>query len=153
MVKDFLRNGDVLSAAALAALGIYVFTAAWPWPYYNDDGPGPAFFPLWYGVIMVVLSLALIGMTIAKLPKAETPDWQGISRALITWTAFAISAVAMNWLGFMISFALLTFFMITYVFRKPPVMAGVVAVAASLGFYLVFPFALSTALPTGLFGF
>ena len=55
MVKDILRNGDVLSAAALAALGIYMFSEAWPWPYYSDDGPGPAFFPLWYGVIMVVL--------------------------------------------------------------------------------------------------
>lgn len=142
-----------MSAAALAALGIYVFMAAWPWPYYNDDGPGPAFFPLWYGVGMVALSLALIGTTIANLPKAETPDWQGISRALITWSAFAISAVLMNWLGFTISFALLTFFMITYVFGKPPVMAGVVAVVASLCFYLVFPVALSTALPTGVFGF
>ncbi len=153
MVKDILRNGDVLSAAALAALGVYVFIEAWPWPYYNDDGPGPAFFPLWYGVVMIVLSLALIGMTIAKLPRAETPDWQGVSRALITWAAFAISAVLMNWLGFMISFVLLTFFMITYVFRKPPVMAGVVAVTAALGFYLVFPFALSVALPVGVFGF
>jgi hypothetical protein len=59
----------------------------------------------------------------------------------------------MNWLGFMISFVLLTFFMITYIFRKPPVMAGIVAVTAALGFYLVFPFALSVALPVGVFGF
>ena len=32
-------------------------------------------------------------------------------------------------------------------------MAGVVAVVAALGFYLVFPFALSVPLPTGVFGF
>ena len=153
MNKDILRNGDVLSAAALAALGVYVFMGAWNWPYYNEDGPGPAFFPIWYGVVMVVLSLALIAMTIAKLPKAETPDWEGISRALITWAAFAICAFSMTWLGFMISFALLTFFMVTFVYRQPPVMAAVVSVVAPLGFYLIFPFALSVPLPTGVFGF
>ena len=48
---------ETSSAAALAALGVYVFMEAWNWPYYNDDGPGPAFFPLWYGAGMVVLSL------------------------------------------------------------------------------------------------
>lgn len=153
MGKDILRNGDILSAAALAALGIYVLAEAWNWPYYNEDGPGPAFFPIWYGVAMIVLSLALIGMTIAKLPKAETPDWQGISRALITWAAFAISAALMKPLGFMISFVLLAFFMITYIFRQPPLMAAVISVVTALGFYLVFPFALSVELPVGVLGF
>jgi putative tricarboxylic transport membrane protein len=142
-----------LSAAALAALGIYVLVEAWAWPYYDENGPGPAFFPIWYGIGMVVLSLALIGMTIAKLPKAESPDWQGISRALITWGAFAIAAVLMNWLGFLVSFALLTFFIITYVFRQPPAGAVVVAVVAAAAFYLVFPLALSVPLPTGVLGF
>ena len=153
MIRDILRNGDVLSAAALAALGVYVFMEAWNWPYYNDDGPGPAFFPIWYAVAMVVLSLALIGMTVAKLPKAASPDWPGVSRALITWAAFAISAVLMNWLGFMVSFALLAFFIITYVFRQPAAGAAVVAVVAAVAFYLVFPFALSVPLPTGVLGF
>jgi hypothetical protein len=48
---------------------------------------------------------------------------------------------------------MLAFFIITFVFRQPPVMAGVAAVATALGFYLVFPLALSVALPTGVFGF
>jgi putative tricarboxylic transport membrane protein len=151
--KDILRNGDVLSAAVLAALGVYIFMEARNWPYYSEDGPGPAFFPVWYGVAMVVLSLALIAITIAKKPKAEEPDWQGVRRALITWAAFAVCSALMGWLGFMVSFAILTFFMITFVFGQPPVKAGIVAVAAAAGFYLVFPFALSVPLPTGVFGF
>src|SRR5687767_14019226 len=128
------------------------------WVYYGDDGPGPAFFPIWYGIAMVVLSLVLIATTVAKELADTTPskgetDWVGIRRALITWAAFAICAFLMTWLGFMIAFAILTFFIITVVFRQPPVMAGVAAVVAALGFYLVFPLALSVALPTGVFGF
>ena len=158
MSRDIWRNGEVLSAAVLAALGVYIFMEARTWVYYNDDGPGPAFFPVWYGIAMVVLSLVLIATTVAKELKDTTPssaetDWVGIRRALITWAAFAICALLMHWLGFMIAFALLSFFIITYVFRQPPVMAGVAAVVMALGFYLLFPLALSAALPTGVFGF
>jgi putative tricarboxylic transport membrane protein len=153
VTKDIVRNGDVISSAVLAALGVYIVMEARHWAYLGDDGPGPAFFPIWYGIAMIVLSLALIAITIANKPKAETPDWQGIGRALITWAAFAICAVLMSWLGFLIAFALLTFFMITFVFRQPPVTAAVVAVLAAAGFYVVFPLALSVALPTGMFGF
>jgi putative tricarboxylic transport membrane protein len=153
VIKDIVRNGDVLSAAALAALGVYIVTEASDWAYLGDDGPGPAFFPIWYGIAMVVLSLALIAITIAKQPKAETPDWRGVGRALVTWSAFAGSALLMAWLGFLISFAILTFFMIAVVFRQSPVTAAVVAVAASAVFYAVFPLALSVSLPIGVFGF
>jgi putative tricarboxylic transport membrane protein len=156
--RDIWRNGEVLSAAALAALGVYIVMEARTWAYYSEDGPGPAFFPIWYGIAMVVLSLTLMATAVAKQLKGATPahaetDWPGIRRALITWAAFAICAVLMNWLGFMIAFAILTFFIITFVFRQPPVMAGVAAVVTALGFYLIFPLALSVALPTGVFGF
>ncbi|MBX9777723.1 MAG: tripartite tricarboxylate transporter TctB family protein [Xanthobacteraceae bacterium] len=159
MSRDIWRNGDVLSAAVLVALGVYIATEAGNWVYYSDDGPGPAFFPVWYGIAMVVLSLVLLVTTVVRLRQggeqaaAEAPDWEGIRRALITWAAFAVCALLMKWLGFMIAFAMLAFFIITYVFRQPPVMAGVAAVATALGFYLVFPLALSVALPTGVFGF
>jgi putative tricarboxylic transport membrane protein len=152
--KDILRNGDVVSGAVLAALGVYIFMEARNWAYYNEDGPGPAFFPIWYGVAMVVLSLGLIVIAIAKQqPTVDKPDWPGVARALITWAAFAICAALMGWLGFLLSFAILTFFIMAFVFRRPPIMAAVVAVCAAAGFYVVFPLALSVPLPTGVFGF
>ena len=52
--------GEVISGAVLAALGVYIFVQSRAYDYYTPDGPGPGFFPLWYGVAMVVLSLALI---------------------------------------------------------------------------------------------
>ena len=153
MNRDILRNGDVLSAAVLAALGVYIFMEARNWSYIGDDGPGPGFFPIWYGVAMVALSLWLIVKTITKKPAAETPDWPGIGRALLTWAVFAGCAALMGWLGFLIAFAILTFFMVAFVFRQPPLTAAVVAVCTSAGFYVVFPLALNVALPTGVLGF
>jgi putative tricarboxylic transport membrane protein len=152
VTKDILRNGDVIAGAVLAALGVYIFLESRNWPYYNEDGPGPAFFPSWYGIVMVVLSLALIVSAVRKAQKPGEYDWPGIGRALVTWLAFALSAALMGWLGFLVSFALLTFFIVIYVYRQPPLTAGIVAVSSAVGFYLVFPLALSVPLPTGVFG-
>jgi putative tricarboxylic transport membrane protein len=152
VTKDIVRNGDAISGAVLAALGIYVFLEARTWPYFTEDGPGPGFFPAWYGVTMVVLSLALV---ISAIRNARTPDaydWPGIGRALATWLAFALSAALMGWLGFLVSFVLLTFFVVVVVFQRPALTAGIIALAGAVGFYLVFPLALSVPLPTGIFG-
>src|SRR2546430_10095375 len=60
MLRAFLKKGDVISGAVLAALGVFIITQARSWDYYTLDGPGPGFFPFWYGVAMVVLSLLLV---------------------------------------------------------------------------------------------
>src|SRR5262245_62386599 len=102
MNKDLLRNGEVLSGAVLAALGVYIFLQSLAWDYYTADGPGPGFFPIWYGIAMVVLSLALIIGRIRKTAAAEGPDWRSATRALATCAAFALSVVLMIPLGFLL---------------------------------------------------
>lgn len=153
MHRNILRNGDVISAAVLAALGVYVFLEARQWPYYSEEGPGPGFFPAWYGAAMVALSLLLIVTTVARALDNETADWRAVGRALATWALFALCAALMGWLGFLICFAALTFFMIAIVFREPLAKAAIIAVCVSAGFYLVFPWALGVPLPTGVLGF
>ena len=153
MHKDILRNGDAISAAVLAALGVYIFMESRNWTYYSEDGPGPAFFPAWYGGAMVALSLVLMVTTIVKQQNAEPLDWAAIGRAFATWLAFAVCSALMGWLGFLLSFAILTFFMIAVVFRESMMKAGIVAVCAAAGFYVIFPLTLRVPLPTGVFGF
>jgi putative tricarboxylic transport membrane protein len=150
-----LKDGDVISGAVLAALGVYIVMQSWAWEYSGPDGPGPGFFPVWYGVAMVALSLLLI-VSSARKSNGEgevAVDWSATGRALSTWAAFALSVVLMNWLGFIISFALLTFFIVAVIFRRSLLAAGITAVVSALAFHLVFPVALSVTLPTGVFGF
>jgi putative tricarboxylic transport membrane protein len=153
MGKGVLRDGELISGAVLAALGTYIFLQARAWDYYTADGPGPGFFPSWYGVVMVVLSLALIVVRLRSDRPAISVDWPAAARALSTWAAFALSVALMGTLGFLLSFALLTFFVVTVVFKRPPLTAGATAVLTALGFYAIFPFALSIELPTGVLGF
>jgi putative tricarboxylic transport membrane protein len=152
MGRNALRDGDVISGAFLAALGVYIFVQAREWDYMSPDGPGPGFFPTWYGAAIVALSLAMIVNKIRK-SAPERVDWRSSGRALGTWLAFAAAAALMAPLGFLLSFGLLTFFVVAVVFGRPLATAATTAVCAALGFYLVFPLALNVPLPTGYFGF
>ena len=136
-----LKSPDFWSGLALAALGGYIIYAARGWEYLGQDGPGPGFFPLWYGIAMLVLSLILI-------VKADgAVSWRGAGRAFLVWSAFAVSVAALKLLGFVTSFAALTFFVVTVMYRRPLVTAALVAIGLAAGFYLVFEVALDIKLP------
>ncbi len=150
------KSGDVLSGAVLAGLGVYIVLEARGWEYLGPDGPGPGFFPMWYGIAMVVLSLWLVGGSVLRGTAAEPGkpvNWRETRRALATWAAFAGSIALLKVLGFLLSFALLTLFVVWIMYRRPLATALAVAVSGSAGFYLLFPLALNVSLPTGVLGF
>jgi putative tricarboxylic transport membrane protein len=154
MGKAAFRDGDVVSGGLLAALGLYIVLEARTWTYSGPEGPGPGFFPVWYGVLMIALSLFMIGGRLAKTRAADNrrADWAGMGRALGTWLAFVAAIALLKPLGFVLSLALLTFFIVTMIFRRSPMTAAITAGAIALGFHLTFPVALGVQLPVGLLG-
>ena len=136
-----VKSPDFWSGLALAALGGYIVYTARGWEYLGQDGPGPGFFPLWYGIVMLILSAILVFTA-----KSEA-SWKGAGRAFAAWAAFAVSVALIKLLGFLIAFAALTFFIVTVMYRRSPVTAALVAAGVAAGFYVVFPLALGVALP------
>jgi putative tricarboxylic transport membrane protein len=159
-MKAFARRGDFWSGLALAALGAYVVSQALQWPYMTEDGPGPGFFPRWYGSVMVLLSLWLVVATVMK-PGANMmrsdPDTapkagkrRELARALVCWAAFVVSIALMPLAGFLVAFALLTWFIVSYLAGQSRVLGLALGIGGSLLFYLVFELALGVELPHGL---
>jgi putative tricarboxylic transport membrane protein len=147
-------SGDLWSGVVLALLGVYIVAQSWQWDYSTIEGPGPGFFPLWYGIAMLGLSVLLVVSSLRRAPARANPvDWPRIGRALGVWVALAASVALFKLVGFVVGFALLTYFIVAIMYREPPWMAAIVAAATAAGFYLVFDFALGLALPTGVFGF
>jgi putative tricarboxylic transport membrane protein len=148
-------NGDVVSGGLLAALGVFILTEAQKWPYSSSGGPGPGFFPTWYGAGMIALSLVLVVSSVLNPAREEREPINrlGVARGLSTWAAFALAVALLKPLGFMVSFGLLTFFIVAVVFRRSLVVAVTTALATTVAFYVVFPLALNVALPTGYLGF
>jgi putative tricarboxylic transport membrane protein len=148
-MKPFLRSGDFWSGLALAALGTYIVVQARGWVYMNEDGPGAGFFPIWYGGLMVVLSLLLVVGAVVKPSPASEVRWKDVSRALVCWVAFTASVALMPLLGFVVSFALLTFFVVRVMCGERHRTAFVVAIAGAAAFYALFEMALDLSLPHG----
>ena len=57
MIRD---KGNLISAACLAAFGVYVISVAAKLAYVSEVGPGPGFFPLWLGIGLVLFAVCLI---------------------------------------------------------------------------------------------
>ena len=151
------KSADLWSGLAFAALGAYIIGTAWQWEYLGADGPGPGFFPLWYGIAMLALSVCLVLASALRKPVAGSPaaaiEWREIGRALGVWLALVVCIALFKLLGFVISFGLLCFFIVAVMYRRPLALAAMVALAGGAGFYVLFPFALGVALPVGVFGF
>lgn len=139
-------NADLWSGLALGALAGYIIVQASGWEYMGPDGPGPGFFPLWYGVAMAVLSAALVVSSVLR-GEPERVDWRGAGRAFSIWLALAVSTAAFKVVGFVIGFAALSFFVVAVMYRRRLPVAAAVAVGLAAGFYVVFPLLLGVNLP------
>src|SRR3954465_12623379 len=140
------RNADLWSGLALAVLGAYIIVQALGWDYMGPDGPGAGFFPLWYGIAMLLLSAALVVSSMLHT-RPEALDWRGAGRGAAVAAALAIAVALFKVAGFAIGFAALAFFIVSVMYRRPGRGAAAVAVGRAGGFYLLFPVLLGVNLP------
>jgi len=151
-MRRLSRGGDFWSGLVLAALGAYIVSEAHGWAYMGEDGPGPGFFPMWYGSVMVVLALILVLRSVLTGRTRQAPriHWPDVTRALTCWAAFVGCIALMRVLGFTVSLALLTWFIVAVMARRPQREAIAIAVLGSALFYGVFAYLLELTLPRGL---
>jgi len=91
------KSGDLWSGVALAALGLYIIIQAGQWEYLGPEGPGPGFFPLWYGVAMLALSALVIVSHLRRgYARGNAIDWTRLGRALSTWFASVFQSHCSN---------------------------------------------------------
>ena len=150
-MKRFAKGGDFWSGLALAALGAWIASEARGWVYIAEEGPGPGFFPLWYGGAIFVLSLVLVASAVVKPAAGHPVKWADVGRALTCWAAFVTAIALMPWAGFAISFALLVWFIVRVMGSQSHAKAVTLALAFAAGFYVLFELGLDLSLPKGAF--
>ena len=150
-----IKTGDIISGAVLAGLGIFIIVEARGWEYLGPDGPGPGFFPLWYGIAMVALSLLLVVMSLVgrSAEGAKPVKWREVGSALYAWAGLALCVGLLKVLGFLLAFGLFVFFLVAVIFRRPLAKAAAVSAGMAIAFYLLFPLVLGLSLPVGWLGF
>jgi putative tricarboxylic transport membrane protein len=151
-----VNRGEIMAGVVLAALGIYIVVQARGWEYLGSDGPGPGFFPLWYGLAMAALALVLVLQNLmakASAAARRPVRWREMGRVLLVWLGFALCVASLKWLGFAVGFGLFVLFIVAAMYRRPWPAALAVAVGCAGGFHLLFSVALNVRLPAGVLGF
>jgi putative tricarboxylic transport membrane protein len=150
------NKGNLISALCLAAFGIYVISVAAKLAYVSEVGPGPGFFPLWLGIGLILFAVCLIFSSrspSAKQEKSKSPFRQTAGRALAGWSALMVAIALLGRIGFLLSFVVLTIFLIVVLDRRPALLAVGVGIGLAVAFQLIFVIALDVPLPEGFFGF
>src|SRR3954454_22714588 len=130
----FRRSPDFWSGLALVALGVYIVAATSGWEYLSTEGPGPAFFPRWYGLAIIVLAA---GLAIGNA-KSTAIDWRGARRALGAWAVLALCIVFISFAACALGFAVFSYVIVARMDGRPPLQAPLVAGGMVATFYLIF---------------
>ena len=147
---------DTWAGLFLLGLGIFIIYEASGLEYIYEHGPGPGFLPLWIGIALSALAAALVAKSV-RLPRPAAQNAKAESRnllkPLIAWSALLAMIFLVDVIGFLPSFALAAVFLVAVLDRQPLYKAAAVSLGATLGFYLIFVFALGLRLPRGPWGF
>ncbi len=151
-----MNRGDLVAGLVLMGVGVFVMWQARTLDLVFEYGPGPGFLPFWLGVGLTGLALVLVVGTLRR--SAGDREGQGeagrrVGRALLTWGGIIGATALLRWLGFVVSFAALTLFLVFVMERRSLLTALAVAVTITAGFALIFRVALNVPLPTGPWGF
>lgn len=118
--------------------------------------PGPGFLSFYAGFILGGLAL-VVYLRARKAPSAKReaePIWSNRQRGwkmVLTVVALLVYAVAMNYLGFLVSTFIFLAFLLKVIEPQRWSVALFGSLAASGAFYLVFEMGLQSQLPKGLF--
>lgn len=151
-----LNKANLISALCLGAFGIYVISVAAKLAYVSEVGPGPGFFPLWLGIGLVVFAACLIfvsGSADANREKGKSSSWRTGGRALAGWLALMVAIALLGRIGFLLSFVVLTIFLVVVLDRRPALLALGVGIGLAVAFQLIFVVGLDVSLPKGFWGF
>lgn len=117
--------------------------------------PGPGFLPFWAGVILVLMSTALLAKNWRRRGPVRPPffpeavSWKRISAAFAALIAYNL---LLDFLGFTLTSFLFVGFLVKFIFPQTWLRSFIVAVSAAVVARLLFVNFLQTQLPTGFLG-
>ncbi len=152
-----MKRGWQLASLSLLALFIYAIWLSVQLPLSDELGPGPGFFPLWLGIIGVVLGIVLI-VEVTRAPEdgpsvAELiPDGAAFFRIGAIVALLALVTFGFEPLGYRITALVFSIAVLLALGARSPVAIGLFAICASFGVFHAFYYWLKVPLPIGTLG-
>jgi len=152
-----MRRADQITGVVMLVFSLAVIQGGWRMPPSNTFGPGAGFLPICLGVLMAALSTMLF-VNASREPRDASdrspfPDRKALTAIAATVGSLAAYNFLIEPLGFLLSTALLSAFLVGVVERERWLTTTLVAVANAVGLYVVFQVLLGVSLPKNLLGF
>jgi hypothetical protein len=142
---------DLVSALFWLACAIFAVVEGFRLKLGTLNRPGPGFFPFWAGVVLALLSLALIASAL-KRPGLDSIAGLRSTKLLVVATALLGYLLLLETLGFVIVTCLFLFLLFRLE-QRSWIFSAVSALLGAFAAYGLFQLWLKTQLPVGPFGF
>lgn len=152
-----MKKGDTIFAIICMGLSLWLILESLQFDYLSDFGPGPGFEPFWLGVMLALLSIALLINTLRKKDNEEDdkprlPGWKSLGRLGVIMLIMAGLALSMNTLGFILAVFIFVA-LILYILEKVSILKSVFYGIMFSGFiFLLFRYWMNIDLPKGFVG-
>ncbi|MEI8189852.1 MAG: tripartite tricarboxylate transporter TctB family protein [candidate division NC10 bacterium] len=152
-----MRRADQITGVIVLIFSLAVIEGARRMPPSGTFGPGAGFLPFWLGAALAILSIVLL-VNASREPaqasdRSPFPKGGPVLAILEAVGGLAAFILLLETLGFLLSIALLTAFLLRVVERERWLTSVIVAVANAAGLYVIFQMLLGVSLPKNFFGF
>jgi hypothetical protein len=148
-MQNRIAIGELVLAVFFVALGLLWVGAASRMPLWEGFAPQSGFMPLWYGITLVGLTVAVVvNLFLQKQPTKEEP----IGKPLIVLAVFTAGIAGLEPMGFGPAIFLMMLFMFVFVERLPIVSSVLVSAGTTAVLFLIFRTWLNVGLPIGPLG-
>jgi hypothetical protein len=149
-MQNRVAIGELVLAAFFVALGLLWVGAAIRMPLWEGFAPQSGFMPLWYGVILIGLTVAVVVNLF--LQKEDAKKEEPIGKPLIVLAVFAAGIAGLEPMGFGPAVFLMLLFMFALVERLPIIASVLAAAGTTAVLFLIFRTWLNVGLPVGPLG-
>jgi putative tricarboxylic transport membrane protein len=146
-----VNRADVATSLFWLGVGAFVVYSGWDLELGSASDPGSGFLLFWTGLVMVILSVVVL---VNALRGRGTTRWIGghWGKIVLVVLALALYGWLLEWLGFVLTTALLLLFLFKAVEPQRWWVAAAGAAGSAVLGYLVFKVWLGAQLPSGVFG-
>jgi hypothetical protein len=149
-MRTKVAPGELLLALFFVALGLLWVGAAMRMPLWQGFAPQSGFMPLWYGIVLIGLTSAVVFNQYRQGDAVRPED--PIGKPLLVLASFAGGILGLEPMGFGPAVFLMLLFMFVFVERLPILASLLVATATTGILFLIFRVWLKVALPIGPLG-
>ncbi|MDD5171040.1 MAG: tripartite tricarboxylate transporter TctB family protein [Syntrophales bacterium] len=151
-----MKRNDIIGGLFFLAAGVFFAVYSQSVDIGTMGEPGPGFLPLWAGILLGLLSAALLAKSWFRKFEAGEPffpefdSWKRVSMVVLSLIFYDLLLAR---LGFVIITFLFVAFLVKFVFPQPWLRTVVTAVLSTAGAQIIFVNLLEIQFPKGPLGF